>query len=473
MSQSLHAGGADLYRREKISTTRSGFEGAASERLSGRFGRLFEPESDHPYVQPHEASTPALKALGNKGGPMDETTSTNPSGDSNVPAGYTFLGQFIDHDITLDPASKLDGMDQKAEEFENFRTPNLDLDCVYGDGPDATPFLYDENKHLHIGDVIRESDGHHDLPRFRGRALIGDPRNDENLIVSQLQLGFLKFHNALMNACGNDFEQARRTAIYHYHTMLKEDFLPRIVGQDMVDDIRTNGRLFYFPNGFHGAPRRPYMPIEFAVAAYRYGHSQVRATYTMNEKFADVSLFEKGVGLKAFEPARTHLDWTYMFESSVNRHSFSRKIDTKLPESLMDLKVARVVSDTPISLATRNLLRGLSFNMWSGQSVAKQMQYSGASGVTTIHEADDATQACGLTETPLWYYILQDSQIEADGNHLGPVGGRIVAEVLLGLIDHYWESTRPENWVPSLAIPQIDSNRLQITDILRFAGVMK
>lgn len=471
MSQSFHAGCAELYKnRNGDSGTRGGFEGVASEKLSGRFGRLFEPENGHVLVTPHIVEKDALTVLGRKGGAMDEGVSTDPAADSEIPAGYTFLGQFIDHDITMDPESSLDNMDQKAEQFENFRTPNLDLDCIYGAGPDATPFLYDATKRLQIGDTIAGSSEHHDLPRFRGRALIGDPRNDENLIVSQLQLGFLKFHNALMDVCGDDFNEARRSAIYYYHTMLKEDFLPRIIGQDLTDEI-SRERLFYFPLGFEDGPRRPYMPIEFSVAAYRYGHSQVRANYTMNEEFADVSLFDKGIGLKGFEPARTWLDWTYLFDTNHQHHSFSRKIDTKLPASLMDLKVARVVDSGPVSLAERNLHRGLSFNLWTGQSVAQQMQNAGASNINVL-APDAATTEAGMTESPLWYYILQDAAENAQGQSLGPVGGRIVGEVLLGLIEHYWVSVSETGWQPRVSVPQQQADRFQITDMLHFAGVL-
>lgn len=274
-----------------------------------------------------------------------------------------------------------------------------------------------------------------------------------------------------MAACGDDFNQARRSAIYYYHTMLKEDFLPRIIGQYLTDEIANNGRVFYFPYGFENAPRRPYMPIEFSVAAYRYGHSQVRANYTMNKDVQDVSLFDKGIGLKGFEPARTFVDWSYMYETDHQHHSFSRLIDTKLPESLMDLKVARVVDSGPVSLAERNLHRGLSFNLWTGQSVAEQMQMSGVSGVNVL-APDAATIDAGMSETPLWYYILQDSQESAQGQHLGPVGGRIVGEVLLGLIEHYWVSVAETGWQPAVNVPQQEADRFQMTDILRFAGVM-
>src|SRR5437763_10303698 len=110
-----------------------------------------------------------------------------------VTAGYTYLGQFIDHDITFDPVSVLTAAND-PDALTDFRTPRLDLDSVYGRGPDDVPFLYDpDGVHLLIG---RNAEGDDDLPRnSNGRALLGDPRNDDNLIVSQLTQGFLKYHN--------------------------------------------------------------------------------------------------------------------------------------------------------------------------------------------------------------------------------------------------------------------------------------
>ena len=400
---------------------------------------------------------------------MDEGTRDSRSGDSNIPSGYTFLGQFIDHDITLDPESSLSALDQVATEFENFRTPNLDLDCIYASGPEVTPFIYDSKKRLLLGDAIADSDAY-DLPRFKQRALIGDPRNDENLVLSQLQVAFLKFHNALMDAT-DDFEITRRTAIHYYHRMIKEDFLPRVIGAPLTKNI-IKERNFYFQGGLSSAPRRPYMPIEFSICAYRFGHSMVRGRYSLNNKYLDNELFGGNLMLQGFKPAKTYIDWQYFFDTpGVVDTTCARKIDPFLPSTLMDLKVANVVDAEPVSLAVRNLHRGLAFNMWSGQSVARQMIASGVLGVN-VHQPDRATQEAGMSDTPLWYYILQDSLIETDGQTLGPVGGRIVGEVLIGLIEHYWIKCGHERWEPEVMIPCEKEDRVQITDILRFAGVL-
>ena len=135
-----------------------------------------------------------------------------PAGNNDrIPAGFTYLGQFVDHDITLD----LTSIGDKAADpdgIENFRTPALDLDAVYGLGPDGSRQLYARNPGANagkgpgpkflIGKTINVAfggvtgDHRNDLPRSpEGFALIGDHRNDENLVVAQTHLAFLKFHN--------------------------------------------------------------------------------------------------------------------------------------------------------------------------------------------------------------------------------------------------------------------------------------
>src|SRR5262249_4606722 len=152
-------------------------------------------------------------------------------------AGFTYLGQFIDHDLTFDPNSKLE-RENDPDALVDFRTPRLDLDSLYGDGPADNPFLYqDDGVHFLLGlnQAFEE-----DLPRNSAearRALIGDPRNDENLIVSQLHLAFLKYHNRVVDALrairpelsGEKlFGEARRIVRWHYQWIVIHEFLRAI-----------------------------------------------------------------------------------------------------------------------------------------------------------------------------------------------------------------------------------------------------
>lgn len=452
--------GRGLYQTALTSTE---VERATDEDLcrDGRFGRMFEPSA---VGGADDATEAQLRALGRAGGPLDEREDVDPVGDSQMPAGFTFLGQFVDHDITLDPVSMF-GRDQDPAEFRNFRTPNLDLDCIYGAGPEATPHLYDrfDKRKLLVGEgTDLAGNPFDDLPRNdQGTALIGDPRNDENLIVSQLQLAFLKFHNRVVDELG-EFEPARSAVVDVYHAVLVEDFLPRLIGASVTNDILNNGRRYYNPPSNH-----VFMPVEFSVAAYRYGHSQVRATYDLNDSVLDVALFELG----GFKRPRAFVQWRYMFETTPTAPQRARRIDTRLPHVLMNLP-PRVASN-PASLAARNLLRGRTFNLPSGQGVAQRMIDDGVIAASAPLAPDTNVQNEGMSTTPLWYYVLQEAKEIENGERLGLVGGRIVGEVLFGLMaagDSPYLRRRADGTPPPLAIPQVDPTKVQIVDLLRYAG---
>lgn len=229
----------DLYGPDARALSLSN-DRADEESSEGRFGRMF-PLGES--LRPHPSPIYDLRRLGRDNGPMVDESGQ--AGDSTVHAGITFLGQFVDHDITLDISTRLD-RPAIASDVENNRTSNLDLDCVYGSGPEGSPFLYDLPK-LVVGNDLGQPN-RYDLARFNGVALIGDARNDENAIVSQIQAAFIAFHNAVADALversGSTidnlsstqkreiFEMARDHVIHYYHRLLAEDFLPNIIGVD-------------------------------------------------------------------------------------------------------------------------------------------------------------------------------------------------------------------------------------------------
>lgn len=518
-------------------------------RIEGRFGRMFalnKPYNEHDHtLTPHPSPVYDLRWLGRDDGPMEEADG-DAAGDGNAPAGITFFGQFVDHDITLDVTTKLD-KPAIPEQIQNRRTINLDLDCIYGAGPEASPYLYDLPK-LVVGDEIGGS-GRHDLARFNDVALIGDPRNDENVVVSQLQAAFIAFHNKVVDALIADkrldpttlnphqereiFEEARDHVIHYYHRLLVEDFLPQVIGVQLTVHIAQNGRKFYFPEGFYDNAnnkiQEPYMPIEFSVAAYRFGHSQVRQAYSLNDDRQDVPLFHtrndetNDPGLMGFRPIAEQnvIDWRYFFAVDENDHRLqkARRIDTLLPSHLFTLQNFGIVNEDDLgSLAARNLNRGRTYRLPSGQDLAKRMELA-------VTEADNTVKkTLAIEKTPLWYYILQEaSQFEAGwskenhyfvaraggqdvklenirtdasktikltdeqkdtgdfGNILGPVGGTIVGEVIGGLIDHYRETTgKGLDFVPDPEIVDAIGSketenygrRVQMQHVLRFAGVL-
>ncbi|HET7641455.1 MAG TPA: peroxidase family protein, partial [Ktedonobacteraceae bacterium] len=336
-----------------------------------KYGRMF------PDLASPETDENILLILGKSGSIMDATSTAskhNGAADPDnphIPAGFTFLGQFVAHDITADRSLLLHHA--RLNELRNFRTPRLDLESLYGAGPTGSPYLYDlddPDKFL-IG--INDQKELKDLPRNRqGRALLGDPRDDVHLIISQLHLAFLKFHNAIVDylrakgtPASEVFAEAQRLVRWHYQWIVVNEFLPLTVGDTLMDDILTNGLKFY------AFTERPYIPVEFADAAYRYGHSQVRSIYTLNDYGIQGQVFPDCAGTSPVQHDRV-VNWTYFF-SVDDQHppQPSKRIDTLLAHALIDLP-ASVVGETEIpeqhSLAYRDLVRGEALDLPSGEA---------------------------------------------------------------------------------------------------------
>jgi hypothetical protein len=452
---------------KKISTDWLGFDPAkyvvntphGSKEFGSGFSRLF------PKLEALDLNKSVLKAAGRLGGPFN-----GPANDSSLPLGFVFLGQFIDHDITLDVTSALDHKNT-PEAIQNMRTPRLDLDCVYRTGPEASRDLYyqspnragDPSDIAVFRDLIKTrstlylNESENDLPRnHNGVALIGDPRNDDNRFVSQLHLLIMQFHNQVVDALLQDcvgsiykpehpvadrqsefvnvseseareklFEEARNLTRWHFQWIVVHEFLPQIVGQELVDDIRNNGRKIF------NVPQNAQMPVEFSVAAYRFGHTMIPDQIQYNSSSGTKSIFDPIYG-RGFDPSPTGLgaiNWDLFFGPSSQK---SGGVDTRLADSLLELPF--IAANDERSLAARNLLRSQSFGLPSGQSVADEIDKICGTKI----ERPDLTKTSLIeafgTETPLWAYILAEGLL-SDHDRLGPVGGRIVAEVLIGLLD--------------------------------------
>jgi hypothetical protein len=464
----------------------------------GRFGRMFR---NLPVFELQDLTL--LEPLARKMVPAGGAEQPeNPA----IPSGYTYLGQFIDHDITFDTVSSMQRQND-PDALENLRTPRFDLDSVYGRGPADQPYLYQgDGIRLLLGESVGDPpmDGP-DLPRnrpreeVRGRALIGDPRNDENLIVSQLHVTFLKFHNAVVDhveANGqlkgdNLFKEAQRLTRWHYQWVVVHDFLRRVVGDEVIDDVLRPEPYTVMRDGapvtvdlprwrprFYEPQESAYIPIEFSVAAYRFGHSMVRAGYNIN-----TFLLDKGSPFPIFgevEPEDNELtnlngfrrlppswgfEWQFFFElpGAGDAVQHAMQIDPLLAAPLGDLPGSKKSGEFP-SLARRNLERGVRLALPSGTSVARRMGIE----PLTPEELDlgDVAELLQL-HPPLWYYVLKEAQVLAGGQRLGPVGGRIVAEVLLGLLAHdplSYLRVEP-GWTPELA----DGGSFGMPELIAFA----
>ncbi|WP_245495527.1 peroxidase family protein [Rhizobium ruizarguesonis] len=463
-------------------------------------------------IKDHEPVDVAL----NEREPEDE----NPA----IPAGFTYFGQFLDHDITFDPASSLDRFND-PNALQDFRTPRLDLDSVYGSGPADQPFLYDDDElHMLLGtdkDFDKARNKRPDLPRNNAsirRALLGDKRNDENLIVSQLHTTFVRFHNKVVDTLGTrDFELCQQTVRWHYQWIVLHDFLPRIIGQETYERVIV-GRgekpviRFYNPQG-----RYAFIPVEFSVAAYRYGHTMVRPSYSLNRivtkarpdeqpfngkmaKFNRIPIFsltdvaqEPLANLNGFRelPDFWSIDWAFFFDGVAPDGAPppgailpqpSYKLDTLLVDPLTSLpdhqrepiKIRR-------ALAALNLLRGWRLGLPSGQAVARHMEMEALSDEQLFDSEDaDRKEARGklLTDhpgsfngnAPLWFYILREAEIVGNSQHLGPVGGTIIAEVIAGLIreDRHSFLAQWPKWRPTL--PSAVAGHFTIADLINFTN---
>ena len=471
--------------------------------LTGNFGRMFR--NLPPFAPSTDAVRNALLELGRPGGIMDanDDLAAGPVAlivDPNLSlinrnnpthtAGVTFFGQFLDHDMTFDQRSRL-GFPTQPIISPNARTPLFDLDSVYAGGPSGNPELYDP------ADPIKfriESGGQfEDLPRdpINHVAIIGDPRNDENMMIAGLHAAFLLFHNHAVDLIRSQnpsitdiqaYFQAHRLTVWHYEWMILHEFLPLVVGQAVINDILAHGRHFYNPLN-----NQAFIPVEFQIT-YRFGHSMVRPSYRANLKgdngqpFFGMIFDPAGEGssdpvdlrggaraLRRFVGWQTFFDFGGAFSTDVRPN---KRIDTIVSTPLFRLPLGTIFNGMPPdSLMQRNLLRCLTWQLPSGQRIAHEM------GIPELSSADlaelEPIASSFIQSTPLFYYILKEAQLREDGLRLGAMGGRIVAEVFIGLLqldpDSYL-SVQP-NWVPTLPTHGGTPQSFRMIDFLTFAGV--
>src|SRR5712691_3515303 len=340
----------------------------ATSTYAGQYGRIF------PDLEPLDCTEDLIYALGRAGGMLDARTSVHVVGDTaHGAAGWPLFGQFIAHDITADRSP----LGKRADPglIRNFRTPRANLECLY-DAGSGTPFLYDRDDSARFLYGMNDIGAPDDLPRnSQGIALVGDPRNDVHLFISQLHLAFLRAHNGLVARLREDgvaddsvFDEARRATTWHYQWVILHDFLPRVVGADLMRDLLADGPRFYQP------PAEPFIPFEFADAAYRCSHAQIRDTYVVRAGAEAVPIFPDLLRFRPVPAARV-VDWSYLFDlpGRPARHH-AKRIDGRLAHSLIDLPVqvvGAVEAQEYHSLAVRDLQRGQALGLPSGEAVAR------------------------------------------------------------------------------------------------------
>lgn len=453
-----------------------------------RFGRMM-PRG---LFQPMQLKESAAKTIGDL--MTADVTETADESDGNIPAGYTYFGQFVDHDITMDTLADPDEADDPATDAieatddvvfaaAQGRSPSLDLDSVYGDPFDRDPQLFNGAR-FRIGRTTavpspQFGGGHsgktltNDLPRNGvtaetggPKAAIPDPRNDENLVVAQTHLMWMQFHNNLVGALesadpsadeGLLFAQARALTVKHYQWIVLHDFVRRFIPDKIYKDVIKNHdrRLLDTQPG-----EVAFMPIEFSVGAYRMGHSMVREAYEWNlnfgskgsvgdANFRELFRFSGVSGDMAGSPTLPS-NWIPDFRrlydladykpshlgsaSTVEAPNFARRFDPFLARALATLPELGGAN-----LAFRNLRRGSLRALPSAQQLAAFASVEPLTvkemRATLDDKFDGEMQRFGYYErTPLWLYVLIEAAAKEKGLRLGPLGGRIVAETLLTLV---------------------------------------
>ncbi len=490
---------------------------AKSPSFQGRFGRMFRSLPAATYGATDAQSRTNLMTLGEKMTSSFDAPKDGFDGEeSGIPALYTYFGQFIDHDITFDPMTTLI-QHSDPDAVTDFRTPALDLDNVYGRGPGDQPYMYDSDglKFL-LGKPL--GNGAPDLARNLAdpaRALIGDPRNDENSIVSQFQALMLRFHNRVVKEnAGLAFPSVQKIVRWHYQWVVVHDFLTRIISAPVLDALKTNGQYDKKNLKFFHWKNDPFMPVEFSVAAYRLGHSMIRPGYRLNDDDSTllpifpippnaIAEIPAGIpvgltGFQAMDPKRG-IDWGRFIDlpgdvraygddpddvkppnaAMKKRLQFAYRLDTSVVTPLSVLPKT-VASDPPPSLPQRNLLRGFELGLPTGQCVARAMGVTpltdeeiiigkavdAPSGGDVVGKLSDLKELKAFSENcPLWTYILAEAAntrtalpisvqptMKISTPQLGPVGGRIVAEVFLGMLfgDNDSFLTADPAWVPTI-----------------------
>ncbi len=508
-----------------------------------------------------------------------------PEGNATIPPVYTYWGQFIDHDLTANTDRDSDVSDitkpnlkpippaKVIQKLHNLRRPAPDLDSVYGNGPafidpHSTDAGFYDGPRFRIGKntdapgipgvkIPPEDDLDRDLPRigtlldagvitedifteeqrndpnFRTRAFIGDARNDENLIIAQFHLAFLKFHNQVVERIAADphrfglwrrphqavlFERARQLTRWHYQWLVVHDWLKTVTLGGIADKILLGG-----PKHYARRHHELFMPLEYSVAGFRFGHSMVRGAYDHNRNFGKnnggpgvvlpIASFDQlflftgnGFERDPNDPTKSRrnpfrgaptlpFNWIIEWDRFTDKGSsdpthFARKIDTRLVPPLTQMvnegtaanlqdPAKQAIRKLLRFLAQRNLVRGYLLSIPTGQSVAQAM------GVPPLTEAElrqnnsDALntaleQGGFLQRTPLWYYVLKEAEVRTNGNSLGELGSRLVCETIIGLLvnDRGSFLNQRGGWDPSEGVKLDNGDPIvTIRDFLKFARV--
>ncbi|HZE56488.1 MAG TPA: peroxidase family protein [Chthoniobacterales bacterium] len=430
-------------------------------------------------------------------------------------SGYAYLGQFINHDLSLDSTDWESAGDVEPEKTQNKKTARLDLEPLYGGESNDGSVIYDGDK-LGLGRTKSDKRGRassdNDLPRDKnGIATIPDGRNDITLLIAQLHVLLIKFHNRIVDDLstgnipsagpdeGSSFAKARRLVTWHYQWIVKNDFLSTLVAPDVLQDI-----MMHWPRLYRPKQGKATVPVEFAWAAFQYGHSAVQSTYNINRSAARLSLVEtfymtgRGGLAKPNDPQNVQLPERYVVDAGrmfgwapPGVSNVAEEIDTLIAKGLYEIPLGFVLflTGTPARLAFAakgnatlteiTLRRGAGIGIPSGQEACRLAGVDALSA-DQLAFGDDLTvflRRNGLLEsTPLFYYILREAEVAGRASpggrpckRLGPLGSRIVAEVLLGILKADEDSFMHYAWQPPLIRLKRSNQTIRVDSLKKLA----
>lgn len=426
-----------------------------------------------------------------------------PHPNKDIPAVFTFVGQFIDHDLTMNAVDLT--IDQSGAVIVDNASPVIDLDSMYGPravldnvvsgppGPDGKAWdIFESDGTFKLSPV---EGGGFDLPRFQNGALesayIVDARNDENQLILQIHILLMRVHNKLVRQLGGHHESradkiaaARKELVLNWQSVILHDYMPKIIPPETLAFILREIKKPDYGELKH----KPYrdlvnhrnivrMPHEFAIG-FRFGHSQLRPEYQLNSGPAVLLFNNREVGLaddlrgsRKLAPEHV-IDWDVFYPLKPDDIHQSLLIDGRVTPPVFDLPETAIPDDIKYvgNLPQRNLIRSRMIGVVSGEELAEffevpKMAQSSIVDQAKYPQAHSLFTQDGPFKTPLWYYILKEAETTSGGHMLGPLGSRLVGEVLAGAIYYSDDFRFDDNWQSQIT----GKNQVTLRDLIYFA----